>query len=114
MNFGPLRSLVLELNQAAHGVGATVTRPAPDDAPIATKGIWRVVPLEEAQPYGTDFHRRVPRRVMVLGRDVVPTLPRGSLVVAPETMGGVDKTWKVDGLEPTESDHWLAIMVLVN
>jgi hypothetical protein len=114
VNFGPLRSLVLELNQAAHGVNATVTRPAPDNAPIATKGIWRVAPLDERQPYGTDFHNRVPRRVFVLSRSDVPTLPRGTVVVAPEVMGGADKTWKVDGLEPTEGDYFLAVMLLVN
>lgn len=114
MNFGPLRSLVLSINQAVHGVAATVTRPAPDNAPIETTGIWQVAPLEEQQPFGTDFRRVEPRRVMVLSRADVPTIPRGTVIVAPETLDGVDKTWKVDGLDRTEGDHWRAIVVLVN
>lgn len=112
--FGPLRSLVLELNQAAHGVDATVTRPAPDNAPIATTGIWVTAPLDEQQPHGTDLYRREPRRVMVLTRSTVPTLPRGTSVIAPERQGGANKNWVVDEVERAEGDHFRAILKLVN
>lgn len=111
MTFGPLRSLVLSLNQAAHGVAATVTRPAPDSTPISTTGIWaQTAPLEDAQPYGTMLQRRDPRRVMAIPRADVPTMPIGTTVVAPETIGGTNKTWRVESLERTEGDHWRVIL----
>jgi hypothetical protein len=107
----PLRSLAFSLNLSAHGVDATVTRPAPDNTPIVTTGIW-LQPLEESRPYGTDFQRREPRRVLVLPRANVPTLPRGSAVVAPETRGGTPITWRVDGFDrAVDPDYWRAIVV---
>ena len=114
MNFGPLRTLVLSLNQAAHGVTATVTRPAPDNAPIETTGIWVTAPLDEPQPYGTDLRRRDPRKVMVLARADVPTLNRGTTIVAPEAPGGANKNWTVDEIDRTEADHFRAVLKLVN
>jgi len=95
----------------AFGVPATVTRPAPDNTPVETTGVW-VSSLEEARPVGTDFQRRDPRRVMALPRDVLSTLPRGTMVVAAEELGGVVKTWKVDGLDRVvEADCWRGILV---
>jgi len=99
MDLGPLRTLALEINLAAHGVSATVTRPAPDDTPVSTTGIWYTQPLDETRPFGTDFQRRD-----------LSTLPRGTTIVAPETIGGTDKTWVVDGLERVEADTWRAIV----
>jgi len=110
MDLGPLRTLALEINLAAHGVSATVTRPAPDDTPVSTTGIWYTQPLDETRPFGTDFQRREPRRVMALPRADLSTLPRGTTIVAPETIGGTDKTWVVDGLERVEADTWRAIV----
>lgn len=112
MDLGPLRTLALELNLAAHGVTATVTRPAPDSTPVTTTGIWHTAPLEEQRPVGTDFQRRDPRRVLALPRSALATLPRGTTIVAPETIGGDDKTWTVDGLERVEGDTWRAIVKL--
>lgn len=96
----------------AFGLPAIVTRPAPDDIPIDTKGFW-IQPLEEAQPYGTDFKRREPRRVFVLSRTALPTLERGTTIVAAEIAGGEAKTWRVDGFDrAVDPDHWRAILVL--
>lgn len=114
MTFGPLRSLVLSLNQATHGVTATVTRPAPDNTPIATTGIWEVAPKDDSQPYGTDFRKVDRRRVMALARADLPTLPRGTTIVAPETLDGENKTWVVDGLERVDADTWRVIVLLSN
>jgi hypothetical protein len=95
----------------AFGVPATVTRPAPDDTPIVTTGFW-VSPLEETRPYGTDFQRRDPRRVFVLSRTTVPTLPRGTKVLAPEVLDGLVMTWRVDGLDgAVAQDHWRAVLI---
>lgn len=111
MDLGPLRALALELNFTAHGVAATVTRPAPDNAPIATRGIWVTSPLEEPRAFGTDYARREPRRVFALAKSAVPTLPRGTVIVAAETLGGATKTWRVDGFDPQEvQEQWRAIL----
>lgn len=112
--FGPLRSLVLGLNQAAHGVDATVTRPAPDNAPIATKVIWVLEPVGDGQPFGTDFRRGDPRRVLAIVKADVPTLPRGTVVLAPDVDGGTVHTWLVDGIDRALDDQWRAVMKLSN
>jgi hypothetical protein len=114
MDLGPLRALALDLTSSAHGVTATVTRPAPDNSPIVTRGIWITSPLGESRPYGTDLQRRDPRRVLALPRSAVSTLPRGSIVVAAEAPGGAVKVWRVDGLDPTVVvEQWRAIVIEV-
>lgn len=109
-----LRSLVLSINQAVHGVSATITRPSPDDAPIAATVIWGVEPVTDGQPYGSDLRRVEPRRLMTVARGDVPTLPRGTEIIAPELAGQADKTWVVDGLERTLADQWRAFVKLKN
>lgn len=114
MDLGPLRTLALEINLAAHGVAATVTRPAPDDTPIDTTAIWQTEPNQDAQPFGSDFIKTEPRRVLALPRSDVPTVPRGTLIVAPEATGGANKNWRADGLERTTADTWRVLVALVN
>src|SRR5687768_3198209 len=100
MDLTALRTLALDVTASVHGVAATVTRPAPDETPIETRGIWVTSPLEEPRAFGTDFQRRAPRRVLALPVSAVPTLPRGTLVSAPDQSGGAVKVWRVDGLDP--------------
>jgi hypothetical protein len=112
--FSALRALVLDLNltNQVGSVPATVARPAPDDAPIATRGIWVTSPLEESRAYGQDFQRRDPRRVFVMPKSAVPTLPRGTIVTAAEVEGGTSKTWRVDGLDALDvPEQWRAIVI---
>ena len=106
----------------AFGLPATVTRPSPDTTPIVTTGVW-IPELEtgtghakftEPQPYGSDFRKREGRRVMCFPRAAVPTLPRGTTVVAAEEAGQAAKTWSVDGLERVDADWWTAILVRVS
>lgn len=97
----------------AFGVPATVTRPSPDDDPIATPVIW-LSPEDSDRPYGTDYQRREPRRVMGVPRTTVAGVPRGTLVVAPELLGGTDKTWRVDEmLRSADVDLWRLAVVQV-
>lgn len=114
MDLSALRMLALNINLSVHGVAATVTRPAPDNTPVVTTGIWVNRPLEEERPYGTDFQARRPRLVMALPRSALSTMPRGTTVVAPEQQGGANKTWKVDELDRTETDHWRVVLVASN
>lgn len=113
MDLGPLRQLALTVNLNVLGVDATVTRPAPDNTPIMTRGIWSF-PLGDQQEFGVDFKRREPRRVLVLPREDVPTMPSGTLISAAEAVGGTPRTWRFDGHDaPAESGYWRAIVTLV-
>jgi hypothetical protein len=103
MTFGPLRHLVLDLNLAVHGVDAVVTRPAPYDTPILARCMW-MTPLTEDFPATTDFSRREPRRIAVFGRDDLPRLPKGTLILAPEQAGGTPVRWRTDGTDRVEAD----------
>lgn len=111
MDFGAIRALALETNLAVHGLPVTVIRPAPEDTPIETRGIWLTFVTEES-PIGNEFTRRSPVRIMALSREAVPTIPRGTLIRAPEKLGAADvKGWIVDGLDRLEADHHRAIVL---
>lgn len=112
MDLGPLRALALDLTAAAHGVAATVTRPAPDQAPIVTRGVWITTPLEEPRAFGSVYARNTPRRVFAMAKSAVPTLPIGTTIVAADRVGGSVKVWKVDGLDPqVVPEQWRAILI---
>lgn len=112
MDLGPLRALVLSLNQGAHGVPVTVTRPAPHNTPVAATGIWVVAPEGAAAPFGVELKRRDPRRIMALSRAEVAEVERGSLVSAPDTPTGAAVSYRVDGLaDSLHADHWRVFLV---
>lgn len=111
MDLGPLRALASDLTQSILGVPVTVTRPVPDDTPVTTTGIWTTAPLEESRPFGTDFQRRDPRRVLALPRRTLTTVPRGTVILAPETPDGDPQTWVVDGVEQVDGDTVRVLMV---
>jgi hypothetical protein len=98
---------------AAFGLDIQVTRPAPDDTPVPTTGVWIPPPLEETRPVGTDFQRREPRKILAVPRTTtLPNAPRGSIVLAPEAAGAAILTWKVDGYDkPVEPDLMRLIVV---
>jgi hypothetical protein len=110
MDLGPLRALALDLNFSAHGVDATVTRPAPDDVPIETRVIWMTTVATD-QAEGGDYIRRDPHRVMVLRRDEVPTAPRGTVIVAPEKSGDTPVSWVIDAHDKTEADQHRVVVL---
>lgn len=88
---------------ATFGVPATVTRPAPHQTPIPTSAIW-VSPTIEDVPPGLDIRRVSDIKVLWLPLADVPTVPRGTLIVAPEEGGATEKTWRVDGHSRREYD----------
>lgn len=94
----------------AFGVPVTVTRPAPDQEPIETTGVWGP-PLVE-QEVGGDFDRRAARKWIGIPRATVPPpMPRGTLIVAPEVLNGTSYTWRVEGLfDEVEPDEWRVIV----
>lgn len=97
--------------QAAFGLEGIVTRPAPDEAPIDSIVVW-MPPSPYDSPHGFEVQRREERRVLAVSRADVPTLPRGTHVAAAEELGGPTRTWRVDGFDRSEYDHWRAVMVL--
>lgn len=110
MALGSLRTLALELNLDAHGLPATVTRPAPDNAPITTSGIW-LRPEETAQPFGTERRRHDPRKILVLPKSAVVDAPRGTTIVIAEQFGEDQRSWVVEGYAPSgDVDHHRVIV----
>ena len=107
MDFGPFRDVVKELNFDAHGVAVTL-KPA-IGLPISTSGIWLPSLLEDP-PVGRDYNRREPRRVMALRRDQVASVPRGTLLTAPETISGTARDWQVDAVDEIRGDHIRVIL----
>jgi hypothetical protein len=112
MSFGSLRALAFGINQAVHGVPATIT-PHGGSA-ISTSVIWMVEPQSDPQPYGSDLRRADPRRIAAIAKADVPALERGDVIVAPEVEGETNKTWKVDGVDRSLVDQWRAIVKLQN
>ena len=109
MDIGEIRELTLDINFEVHGLDVTVTRPAPDDAPIETRGIWLTVETEDVP--GGPFTRREGRRAMAFRKDEVPTAPTGTEILAPEAFGGDDVGWRVDGTAQIFVDHTRVIVI---
>lgn len=107
MDHGALRALVLGINATVFGVPVTVSLDAGD---VATTGIW-MTPQTEGYPGGLDLHRRDPRQVLVIPRSDVDSLPRGTVITAPEAAGGAVQSWRVDGFEAIEPDHYRAVVI---
>lgn len=99
---------------SAFGLSATVTRPAPNNTPIATTGVWLPTPLNETQPFGSDVRMMDPRKVLALPRDAIDSISRGATVEMAEERGGTVKTWVVDGVERAEADCWRVIVRQAN
>ena len=102
VDFGTSRDATRDANWFALGVPATVTRPR--EVGISTRAIW-VTPVSDLLPGGADFQASRPERIIALKLNEVPTVPRGTIIDAPERGGGAVQRWEVDGRERTEADH---------
>lgn len=97
----------------AFGVPATVTRPAPEDTtPIETTVAW-VNATTDALPEGLDLQRAEHIKLMSLSLTDVPTVPRLTVIVAPEIKGGDDKTWQVESEISRQFDEVRVLVVEV-
>lgn len=98
----------MESFHRAFGVDVVVS--VPWKADVATRGFWLPEDMNEL-PAGGGQQRRAPRKVMVLSKSDVPELPREALIQAPEQRGGTTKTWKVDTIEHSDTDHVRAVLL---
>jgi len=96
----------------AFGLPAIVTRPAPDDTPIETTGVWVAFTDDEA-PTGLAIRRNELRRILVLPRSDVPTVPHGTTIAAAEVQGGEVFDWRADGTDRVDEDSIRVIVVRV-
>jgi hypothetical protein len=87
---------------AAFGVPAVVTPPG--EEAIETTAIW-LSPVAEDVPSGQDLQRREMRRVLALDRAMVPTVSRGTIIVAAEKASDLTQTWRVDEVDLKDPDH---------
>lgn len=93
----------------AFGLPITVTVPA--GAPVESTGVW-LSPQPDTQPTSPDVHRPTNSKILAMSREAsLSTLPRGTLILAPETLGGVVRSWRVVGFERAEVDTWRALVV---
>lgn len=112
MDIWALRALSLTVNLRAHGVPVTVTRPAPDNTPVETTGIW-LAPLNDDRPVGGDFSRRDPRRLMALPiTSALPSAPRGTVIAAREIGATVTANWRVDGYDDRIDPDVMRVILL--
>ena len=93
---------------AAFGVAAVVTPPGEDA--IDTTVIW-VNPAVESVPTGQEFQRTEPIRILALSRDEVPSVPHGTLIVAPERKDDVARQWLVDSPVGIDADQTKVLVI---
>jgi hypothetical protein len=110
MGLGALRTLAM--GQIFDALSVPVTITPPSGAAVTTTGVWSK-PLEETMPYGEDYARRDPRKVLAIRRtSTLDVIPRGSVIVAAETDGGDALTWRVDGLDGLTSHDLIRVVVV--
>lgn len=110
MGLGALRALALDQTFDALSVPVTITPPGGNAT--ATTGIW-TKPLDETMPFGQDYARREPRKVLAVRRtSSLDVVPRGSTISAPETDDGDVLTWRADGLDGTTSADLIRVVVV--
>lgn len=99
---------------AVMGLAITVTRPAPHDTPVETRGIW-LTPQTESNPFGADLSRRDPRKTLAVPRSTtLSSATKGTLIEAAETDAGDVKTWRVEGYaQPVTIDEMRLLVVEV-
>jgi hypothetical protein len=103
---------------AAFGLEATVTRPVPDDLPVATTVIWlppvRRRRSDEVYEYGVELeHRQAERAVLSVPKADLTTCPLGTLIVAPPALGLPEQVWRVEEHEREHHDEWRVVVVPV-
>jgi hypothetical protein len=103
-----IRALVLDLNFSAHGLPATVIRPAPDDERIDTRVIW-IVDTPIQMPSG-GFQRVAAVRIAAIRRDAVPTMPVGTIIEAAVLDGADVQRWIVTDIDQQDVDHHRAMV----
>lgn len=109
MDLGPLRALVTRLNFQVHNsVPATVT--VPDGDPVTTRIHW-FTPTTDDYPTGFDVRRADRKRLMGILTEDVPTVPRGTIVEAPEKSGGESLRWRVDATDKVEVEHVRVLVI---
>lgn len=113
-----LRELMLDVSLGAHGVPATVTRPAPDDDPVSTTVVWqpnaRRTRSDEVYPFRNELdQRQAERRVVSVPVSGLSTLPIGSVITAALIAGGTAKSWRVEELEREEAEERRVVVVPV-
>lgn len=99
MNLDSVRTRVRDTAFDLFGLDATVTLPG--GAPTPARVIWGQN-LEEDQPYGRDYSRAGPRRLMTIERNGFTAIPRGTIVNAVEKFGAAATDWQVDAHDSTE------------
>ena len=101
----------LTLAMDAFSVPAVVTLKFQN--PVSTRGIWGTSEADEFE-VGGEYQRRAPKRIMAISKTDVPTVPRGTKIVAPEREGGTTKNWEVEEVDRADPDYHRVILIEVD
>lgn len=99
--------------QSVMGVAGVIRRPEPDSTPIDSVVVWLTHQSLLTPDQGMRIGRREPSRTACISRVDVPTVPRGTILEAPEFEGADVRRWKVEALEAEEYDHVRARVILI-
>jgi hypothetical protein len=92
---------------AAFGISAVVT--VPGASPVPTTVIW-LAPVA-IQTEGVVSRTNDPLPVLSLPRSAVPTVARGTLIVAAEYAGGPAATWCVEAILGKTADEIRVVVI---
>ena len=99
-------SLTLALD--AFSVPAVVTLKS--ENPVTTRGVW-LSPEAVGFDVGDEYQGRAPKRIMAIAKADVPTIPRGTTIVAPEESGEATKTWEVQESALVQHDQHNVVLI---
>lgn len=92
---------------APFGVSATVD---PDGAAIETTAIWVDASVIES-PVGQNFQGAEARKVLALSRDEVPSVPQGTVILAPLRKADTPRRWQVDSTVAVDADQTKVLVI---
>ena len=98
----------LSLAMDAFSVPAVVTLKS--ENPVTTRGVW-LSPEAVGFDVGDEYQGRAPKRIMAIGKSDVPTIPRGTKIVAPEESGEATKTWEVQESARVQNDQHNIVLI---
>ena len=93
--------------QAAFGLTASVTLPSA--SAVSATVVW-IPPVSVEYPQG-EYRRAEALRVLAVGVDEVPVVPRGTVINVAPYEGGDAADWLVDQSARVDSDHHRVVVV---
>ena len=108
MDLDTLRGTITDKSLDILGRAATVTLPL--ENPVESRIHW-MRNLDEDLPAGKSYSALGARRRMAIKRNEFSDIPRGTIVAAPDPIGGEVTNWQVDGIEEVTRAYFVVVVV---